>query len=177
MHLGELEGIAEPVAGGLAAMVRREVLPDHVVPPLAGRAVKAIREADERPLIRHDDEFPGAGAPAGFCLIPVLTVLLRAWSARLARLARKNRHHGAEGRVGGMALHDGFAAGQFGRRRVHRQRVDPGKRVQFGSELLGAQFPQPRFGAHASSVCEVPARRHSPFCRTRRLRSNVGPNK
>jgi len=25
MHLGELEGIAEPVAGGLAAMVRREL--------------------------------------------------------------------------------------------------------------------------------------------------------
>src|SRR5262245_32750617 len=105
-----------------------------------------------------------AWGPAELRLIRFPAMVLRDQIPRAddrpARLTGKNGHHGAERRIAGVALHDGHAAGKFRRRRVHRQGVDPGKRVQFGGELLRAQYPQPRSGAHQGSVCEVPARWH-----------------
>jgi len=136
VHLGELEGIPEPAAGGLAAAPGGQVVGDHVVPPLPGRAMKPVGEADERPPVARR-------GPAPVRVAALLTGL--------------DRHHGAEGRVAGVALHDGHPAGQLGGGRGHRQRVDLGERVQFGGELLRAQFSQLGSGAHAGSVREVPA--------------------
>ena len=137
VHLGELE--ANPpsqCAGRRAAAPGRQVVGDHVVPPLAGRAVKAVGEADERPPVTR----------RGLAPVPVAPLL-----------TGLDRHHGAEGRMAGVALHDGYPAGQLGGWRGHRQRVDPGERVQFVGELFRTQFPQLRSGAHAGSVREVPA--------------------
>jgi len=136
VHLGELEGIPEPVAGRVAAAPGRQAVGDHVMPPLAGQAVKAVGEADERPPVSRC-------RPVPFPVAPLLTGL--------------DRHHRAEGRVTGVALHDGYPAGQLGGGGGHRQRVDTGERVQFVGELLGTQIPQLRSGAHAGSVREVPA--------------------
>src|SRR5581483_49999 len=46
MQLGELQAVAEPLAGG--RLPERE--PDPVVPPLPGRAVETVTEPGERPV-------------------------------------------------------------------------------------------------------------------------------
>src|SRR4051794_23154964 len=59
VQLGELEGVVEPVARLLAAGLLTERARDDVVPPVAGPAVVAVAEADDR-VIRiarqHADE-------------------------------------------------------------------------------------------------------------------------
>ena len=135
VHLGDLEGVRQPGGGSRC----RAGQPGCRRPRRAttGRpAVEPVAEADERPPVARR-------GPAPVRVAALLTGL--------------DRHHGAEGRVAGVALHDGHPAGQLGGWRGHRQRVDPGERVQFGGELLRTQFPQLRSGAHAGSVREVPA--------------------
>src|SRR5262249_40928013 len=81
--------IPEPVTGRLAAMLSRDALPDHVVPPLAGRPMEAVREADERgPIALRGGEPPGARAPAGLRLIGDPVAVPRAPLSRTLRPAR-----------------------------------------------------------------------------------------
>src|SRR5262249_5521893 len=67
----------------------RDALPDHVVPPLAGRPMEAVREADERgPIALRAGELPGARAPPGLRLIGDPVAVPRAQLSRAIRPPR-----------------------------------------------------------------------------------------